>query len=162
MNQAIRFSLLIFALFLQACSNQDDSPTINFANSESVSQSSFNGKWLVINYWAIWCKPCIEEIPELNALNKNHADIQVIGVNYDRPATEVNLEAIKKLAIEFPVSQTNLQALYQYQMPQALPTTIIISGDGMVKHELTGPQTEQSILDIIHPKKPQALTNSTN
>jgi thiol-disulfide isomerase/thioredoxin len=45
------------------------------------------GQWVVINYWAIWCKPCIQEIPELNALNEL-PEVTVLGVNYDGAAAE--------------------------------------------------------------------------
>jgi thiol-disulfide isomerase/thioredoxin len=40
------------------------------------------GQWRVVNYWAIWCAPCREEIPELNALDRN-AELLVYAVNYD-------------------------------------------------------------------------------
>lgn len=155
MNQAIRISLLVFAFLLQACTEKANSPTITFANNPAMAQSELEGEWLVINYWAIWCKPCIEEIPELNALNQEQG-IQVIGINFDRPETQKNIAAINKLGINFPVSETNLQALYRYQMPQALPTTVIISPEGLVKHKLTGPQTKQGLLAIIYPENAKA------
>lgn len=151
MNQAIRISLLVFALLLQACDDKIQSPTIKFANHKAIAQTELQGKWLVINYWAVWCKPCIEEIPELNALNQEDG-VQVLGVNFDQPDTQTNLAAIEKLNVNFPVSETNLQTLYHYQMPQALPTTIIISPEGLVKHELTGPQTKEGLLKIIYPE----------
>ena len=42
-----------------------------------------DGEWLFINYWAEWCKPCIEEIPQLNALDSTYDQVTVLGVNYD-------------------------------------------------------------------------------
>lgn len=148
MNQAIRISLLLVIFALQACSESSPTATINFANHQTQKLSAVKGQWLVINYWAIWCKPCIEEIPELNALNK-HKNIQVLGVNFDQPNRKDNLAAIKQLNIQFPVSETNLQQIFHYQAPKALPTTVIIAPDGAVMHELTGPQTEESLLNIM-------------
>ena len=48
-----------------------------------TSIAALKGQWVVINYWARWCKPCVKEIPELNKLNQQHTDITVLGVNYD-------------------------------------------------------------------------------
>ena len=56
--------------------------------------------WTVVNYWAVWCKPCREEIPELNELNKD-ADIQVLGVNFDRKAGDALAVDSEALGLDF-------------------------------------------------------------
>ena len=67
------FSLLL--LTLAACS-----PTGK--NVGTLQLDELRGQWVVINYWAIWCKPCIQEIPELNKLAEL-PQVTVLGVNYD-------------------------------------------------------------------------------
>src|ERR1700682_6686121 len=42
--------------------------------------ADYKGKWVVLNFWATWCVPCIQEIPEIAAFRKQHADVAVIGV----------------------------------------------------------------------------------
>ena len=59
------------------------------------------GQWVLINYWARWCKPCIEEIPELNELDHKHEDITVLGVNYDGATGEALAEQVEHLGVEF-------------------------------------------------------------
>ena len=54
-----------------------------------------HGQWVVINYWAQWCKPCIEEIPYLNTLDRDYAQVTVLGVNYDG-ASGADLEQQRK------------------------------------------------------------------
>ena len=67
----------------------------------SASERPFKGDhWTVVNYWAVWCKPCREEIPELNELNKD-ADIQVLGVNFDRKTGDALAIDSKTLGLDF-------------------------------------------------------------
>lgn len=105
--------------------------------------------WTVINYWAIWCKPCREEIPELNQLNK-HVDIDVFGVNFDRKQGAALQSDALSLGLEFENVSDPSQAL-GIERPNVLPTTIVIAPSGEVTAVLTGPQTRETILAVIRP-----------
>ena len=59
-------------------------------------------QWKVINYWAIWCKPCREEIPELNQLNQIE-NVVVLGVNFDGKVGEALLSDADALGIGFDI-----------------------------------------------------------
>ncbi len=49
-----------------------------------VSLSDFRGKWVIVNYWATWCPPCLDEIPELVSLHDDNRDkLVVLGVDYE-------------------------------------------------------------------------------
>lgn len=116
----------------------------------SASDRPFQGdSWTVINYWAIWCKPCREEIPELNELNKD-ADIQVLGVNFDRKTDEALAVDSETLGLEFRNIEDPSEPL-GVQRPSVLPTTLIINPEGEVKAVLVGPQTATTILAVIKP-----------
>jgi len=117
----------------------------------SAAERPFQGdRWSVVNYWAVWCKPCREEIPELNELNKD-ADIQVLGVNFDRKAGEALAVDSETLGLDFRNIEDPSQAL-GVQRPSVLPTTLVISPGGKVEAVLVGPQTAASILAIIKPE----------
>ncbi|AOS98583.1 Thiol-disulfide oxidoreductase ResA [Microbulbifer aggregans] len=108
-----------------------------------------SGKTLLINYWAEWCKPCREEIPELNAIAAEHDDILVLGVNYDAlPAEEIAAQA-EKLGIEFPVLADDPATLWQRPRPQVLPSTFVIGPDNRWKATLVGPQTAASLVSAL-------------
>ena len=105
--------------------------------------------WTVINYWAVWCKPCREEIPELNELN-GHPDVLVLGVNFDRKTGETLEGDSKALGLAFrniadPSEQLGIKR------PTVLPTTVIIAPTGGVETVLVGPQTKESIMAVIRP-----------
>ena len=46
----------------------------------ALDKKAYQGRWVVVNYWAKWCKPCIKEIPELNALDSKYEQVAVLGV----------------------------------------------------------------------------------
>lgn len=103
------------------------------------------GRWVVINYWAEWCKPCIEEIPELNALHEAYDTVAVLGVNFDG-ATGADLEAqIQSLGVTFPTLEHDPSGQLGIPRPVALPTTLIVSPEGELKSTLLGPQTLESL-----------------
>ena len=119
----------------------------------TASERPFQGEgdsWTVVNYWAVWCKPCREEIPELNELNKE-ADIQVLGVNFDRKTGDALAVDSETLGLDFRNINDPSQAL-GVKRPSVLPTTLIISPDGVVEAVLVGPQTSATILAAIKPR----------
>ena len=116
----------------------------------SASEQQFQGDgWTVVNYWAVWCKPCREEIPELNELNKD-PDIQVLGVNFDRKTGDALAVDSKTLGLDFSNIEDPSQAL-GVKRPSVLPTTLVISPEGEVEAVLVGPQTAATILAIVKP-----------
>ncbi|WP_101759964.1 TlpA disulfide reductase family protein [Oceanicoccus sp. KOV_DT_Chl] len=139
----INLSLAIIICLLTSSCNQHNESTIN--------SSDFEG-WLVINYWASWCKPCIQEIPELNHLATSKANsLTVLGVDYDNSQGQALQEKISQLGIKFTVLHSDPAAELNYPRPSVLPTTIIINPQKQLHKTLIGPQTEQSILQAIYP-----------
>jgi len=106
------------------------------------------GNWRVINYWAIWCTPCREEIPELNRLDQL-TDITVLGVNFDGKEGAELEQHIAEMAIAFAVLDTDPSGSVSAQRPQVLPTTLLIDPQGQLQKTLVGPQTEEAIVAIL-------------
>ncbi len=149
MMSLARVILLGCSLLLLACSPPEYSDT----EGNSGHFSDHHGKWLIINYWAIWCKPCIAEIPELNRFAAEHKDkAHLVTVNYDLLSGEELAEQAAKLGIEVPVLTTDPAELLDYPRPTRLPTTIIISPQGKLTEVREGLQTEASLLAAISSK----------
>ena len=102
------------------------------------------GQWRVVNYWAIWCTPCREEIPVLNAVNR-YADVVVLGVNFDRKTGEELSAHREQLNIEFDSLTDDPASFLGTQRPQVLPTTLIVDPEGKLVTTLVGPQTQQTL-----------------
>ena len=107
--------------------------------------------WNVINYWAIWCKPCREEIPELNQLNQIE-NVVVLGVNFDGKVGEALVSDADDLRIDFDIIDDPAPNL-NISRPSVLPTTLVLSPEGTLVATLVGPQTAESIMAYIDPDK---------
>lgn len=108
--------------------------------------SELRGQWVVINYWAPWCKPCIEEIPHLNKLNRDYEQITVLGVNYDGATGSALAEQVARLGVEFPTLAADPAAEIGVPRPLVLPTSLVLDPAGKVAGTLLGPQTVDSLL----------------
>lgn len=134
-------SLALLSLLLTACSGGDSDQMASFTPGQTSE------RWTVINYWAIWCGPCREEIPELNVLARKHGNaIRVLGVDFDGQTGQALAAAIDELDIQFPVLAADPQPALGVERPTALPTTLVIAPDGRLSEVLLGPQTVDSLL----------------
>ena len=105
------------------------------------------GTWRVVNYWAIWCSPCREEIPELNLLNL-HPDITVFAVNYDGQQGETLKAQAAELGINFALIEQDPGPDLGIERPRVLPTTLLVNPEGAVTDTLVGPQTQEALLAL--------------
>jgi thiol-disulfide isomerase/thioredoxin len=111
--------------------------SMNDASGTSQSLSRWKGKALIVNFWAPWCAPCVEEMPELDSLGKQ---INVIGIGIDSPS---NIAAFAgKHKISFPLyvagmSGTDLARDFGNK-GGGLPFTVLIGADGTVRKTYLG------------------------
>ncbi len=133
--------VILFTLthMLVSCAPKGDSTRILPQITE------LRGQWVVINYWAKWCKPCIKEIPELNELNSKYGEVTVLGVNYDGVTGKELAKQITALGIEFVILPEDPAASLMLPRPVVLPTTVILKPSGEVSQTLIGPQTADSL-----------------
>jgi thiol-disulfide isomerase/thioredoxin len=134
-KQALLLALLSTLL---ACGASKD-------NTNEPDLDSLRGQWVVINYWAQWCKPCIKEIPELNMLDQQYPEVTVLGVNYDGTTGEDLAAQLEKLGIEFATLATDPASQLGTPRPVVLPTTLILDPAGQLSVTLVGPQTLTSL-----------------
>ena len=135
-----RLALALLISVLLACCAREPPATA----PDHLAQTG--GKWLLINYWAEWCKPCIEEIPQLNEFAQlNAARARVLMVNFDGASGEALREQAQRLGISAALLDADPSARLGYPRPQALPTTFVIDPDGKLSATLLGPQTVASL-----------------
>lgn len=106
--------------------------------------------WVFVNYWAIWCAPCREEIPEFNALAKDNSQkLSVRSVNFDNEQGSKLQEQRQALDIQFASLSINEQKALKPVRPNTLPTTYVYFKNTLVA-TLVGPQTQEKLLAIMH------------
>jgi cytochrome c biogenesis protein CcmG/thiol:disulfide interchange protein DsbE len=106
---------------------------------KKITRSEFGGKLLVLNFWATWCPPCIEEMPSLIALNEKFAGqgLVVVGVSVDRDEQKYR-QFLKRAGVKFETArdpEANISASYgTYKYPE----TYIIDREGKVVEKVIG------------------------
>ena len=118
--------------------------TVDHGRFDLASQ---RGQWVVVNFWATWCAPCLKEIPDLNALDAKREDLIVIGLAYE----EITPEAMRafygeKVKPEYPVAIVDVYSPpADFDTPRGLPFTVLVAPDGTVGHKFLGPVTGAEI-----------------
>jgi thiol-disulfide isomerase/thioredoxin len=143
-----RSLFLLVLLGLSACERAD---VVELADGGRVPFEHWEGRWLIINYWAEWCAPCRKEIPELNLLHSERATTGavVLGVNYDGLTGETLAELVDEMGIEFPVLIEDPRGRWGVEQPAVLPSTIIVSPSGELSEVLVGPQHYEDLIRVI-------------
>ena len=136
---------LFCLLLLFACQKND----IEVYNGSNTNLNKLDGNWIVINYWADWCAPCIKEIPELNEFADDNKDIFVFTFNFDQ-LDQGDLEPIaKKFNIQVPSLITHPRDIWGIQTPPAVPATFFINPNGELVLSLFRPQTKDALNNIL-------------
>lgn len=109
-----------------------------------------HGKWVVVNYWATWCVPCIKEMPDISAFVKNHKDVTAIGLAFEDTDAKDIRAFVAKHPVVYPIAQVDVtDPPKAFEPPKGLPTTYLIAPDGTVAKRFVGPVTEQSLGEAI-------------
>lgn len=107
------------------------------------------GKWVIVNYWATWCGPCVKEMPALSAFVAAHDDVTAIGLAFED--TEVaDLEAfLEKRPVSYPIAQVDIDnPPSAFDVPRGLPMTYVIAPDGSVAKQFVGPIDEKDLAKV--------------
>ena len=126
-------------------------------HGNKVNLSNYQGKWIVVNYWATWCPPCIIEMPELQAFHDRHAatdDAIVLGINTELIGEQQLQRFLDDYFITYPIFVSKPTQQSELGLIPGLPTTFLVTPQGKVVARQVGPVTEEMIEQFI--KKFQA------
>ncbi|MFD0739904.1 TlpA family protein disulfide reductase [Lysobacter koreensis] len=108
--------------------------------------SAHRGKWVVLNFWATWCAPCLKEMPELSALDAMRENIEVVGLAYEDIEPADMRAFLKKHPVVYPIAIVDTyDPPKDFDTPRGLPTTYLIAPDGTVAKKFLGPVTAREI-----------------
>jgi thiol-disulfide isomerase/thioredoxin len=108
------------------------------------------GQWVVVNYWATWCGPCLKEMPELSALDAMREHVEVIGLDYEDIEPDALKAFMQKHPVVYPIAIVDVyDPPKDFEAPRGLPNTYLIAPDGKLAKHFLGPVTAKDIDEAI-------------
>jgi thiol-disulfide isomerase/thioredoxin len=137
---ALGASLLIAAAAVAATATK---PALKVATLDggTFDLAAQNGKWVIVNFWATWCSPCIKELPDISTYVEQHKDkVAAIGLAYE-DSDKADIEKfLKAHPLSYPVAQLDvMNPPKDFDTPKGLPNTYLIAPDGSVAKAFLGP-----------------------
>ncbi len=143
------FGLFLGAAFLAAESGfpQAREFSVKDLNGNIVSLSDLRGKVVFVNFWATWCPPCREEIPDfVDFYNQNKSrGLEIIGLSVDRLSPEALRSFVAKNKMSYPVAFATKQILDAYEPGPYIPTTVVIDRQGRIRDKQVGGLDKQTL-----------------
>jgi peroxiredoxin len=123
-----------------------------------VSSSDFEGKVLLLNFWATWCGPCKREIPDLIKLRDSYKDrgFEVVSIAVSSGTPEKVRQFAKQWKMNYPILMGNYKVARDYGGISSVPTTFVIDSKGNIKGVFIGPRSYKTFEKVISPILPEA------
>lgn len=148
-------TLCVVAL-LSAAATARSSEEVDFGlpnlQGREVRLSDYRGKWVLVNYWATWCPPCLEELAELELFFDRHREAGravVLGVNMEDISLENLRQFVDEQFLSYPILRASPAMPGVLGPVSGLPTSYLVSPEGVVVAQQMGPVTEQAITKFI-------------
>ncbi|HEU4662924.1 MAG TPA: TlpA disulfide reductase family protein [Dokdonella sp.] len=133
--------------------------SITTLDGTTFELSAQRGRWVVVNFWATWCSPCIKEMPDISAWVRAHAkDASAIGIAWeDTERAEIDA-FVKKHPVSYALAQGDVyNPLPDFEVPRNLPLTYMIAPDGTVAKKFTGPITGDDLDEVVAAGAPKPM-----
>ncbi|MBL4762046.1 MAG: TlpA family protein disulfide reductase [Gammaproteobacteria bacterium] len=134
MWRQVKLAFLLSAVLLVSQNSSAQAIDMTMTDLQGVEHrlSGYKGQWVVVNYWATWCPPCLEEIPELVQFHEQHKDKDaiVLGINSENISEQRLMEFLDDYFVTYPVFPSKPSIQTPFGPLPGLPTTYLIAPDG--------------------------------
>jgi thiol-disulfide isomerase/thioredoxin len=146
---------LLLLLTLPLHTQAVDMP-LTAVNGSKTNLDRYQGKWLVVNYWATWCPPCIVEMPELQSFHDENVDnnAMVVGINAENISQQRLQTFLDDYFITYPNFVSGPTQQSELGLIPGLPTTFLVTPEGKVVARQVGPVTREMIEQFIQKWQP--------
>ncbi len=149
-RKAFLASAIIIILLICGCGGQEDrggpasraAPdfTLKDLNGDVCRLADFRGRVVLLNFFATWCGPCRQELPDFVRLYERFKDkgLEIIGVSLDQEGEAVLRPFIRQYGITFPIVLGTREVVLNYGGIKGIPTTFIIDHNGAIRDHFVG------------------------
>ena len=150
--------LLVIALVMFSASAVAEGFSFKDSKGKLLKLTDYKGKWVLVNFWATWCPPCLEEIPDLIDLYEAHRnkDLVVIGIAMDYQDPKYVLQFADNMFVSYPIVLGTPSIAAQIGRISGLPTTYIYNPQGKLAGENVGALKRADVENFIAGKQPQS------
>ncbi|MDP2761036.1 MAG: TlpA disulfide reductase family protein [Sideroxyarcus sp.] len=153
----MRWRGLALALLLLLGATGVNAQSFVFKDMRGQTQrlADYRGKWVLVNFWATWCPPCLEEIPDLVDLHQAHSkkDLVVIGVALESSEKSVR-QFVDRFKVNYPIVLGDYDLAAQVGEVDVLPTSYLYNPQGELISYQQGMITRDSIESYIKRAQP--------
>ncbi len=151
----IKIALLLFILRGTCLAAPSENWSLKDLDGKSLKLSDFHGKWVLVNFWATWCPPCLAEIPDLVKLSQERQDkdVIVIGIALNYRNSKDVTDFVQKQAIPYPMVLGNEDIAGDFGGLVGLPTSILFSPAGKFMGSHDGPLTSDDLKNAFQEGK---------
>lgn len=146
----IKYALgLFFVVLMLLCAGCK--PDAIDSAGKPIRISDFRGKWVIIQYWATWCSPCLNGMSVLNKLLTYYPkDVVVLGVNFDHLDAPVLQQLKQGYQVHYPLLSNFPIENYGVDQVTKIPVLFLINPKGRLVKTLEGPQTFEDLQKIMN------------
>jgi thiol-disulfide isomerase/thioredoxin len=120
--------------------------TVKTLDGRTFDLAGERGQWVIVNFWATWCSPCIAEMPAISKYVTTHKHVTAIGLAWDHSPRSDIVEFAREHPVDYPLAVLDPDHPPKgFPAPAALPTTYLITPDGTVAKQFLGPITAESL-----------------
>lgn len=132
--------------------------TFKDIDGKSHQFSEYRGKWVIVNYWATYCGPCIAELPALNSVAKRFKDkVVVLGMEAGETPTQELKQFVDQKKITYPVIPTQDSTMFALGLLYGVPTTFVVNPKGEIEGSHMGAVTIAMLQNYLRADKGSAL-----
>lgn len=111
-------------------------------DGKSFNLAAEHGRWVIVNFWATWCSPCLAEMPAISRYVAAHKNVTAIGLAYQpEPVAEV-VKFARQHRVDYPLAYVGERVPEGFQV-ETLPTTYLVAPDGDIAKHFIGPVNAQ-------------------